>query len=271
MKSILVWVIAAAAVLYAAYAVAMILLHPRFIYPFSQAEFSYPDYERVLVAVPDADPLELRVAKGKTGAPVILYFMGNVGALEIFSAMLEHHRLVGRSVVAMAYRGGGAVPGAPSEKQLKRDAEAAMDFAVELSQEVGGPLIVQGYSLGTGLAQHVVERKANAEGMILVSPYARMCELMAQASNLPACWLPGIQAWRTIDDIGMIKAPVKIIHGTADTLIPPDHSARLLAEYERQGKPASRELIDGAGHSNLMQWPEYLRAIDAFIAEVSKP
>lgn len=250
--------------LYALYTAALIALQGSFIYPFSDRPFSSADYARVEVPVPEAAPLPVRVARGQPGAPVVVYFMGNVGALDLFLPMLEHHRQRGRTVVAMTYRGGGGTEGSPSETRLKADALAVMQSVPEIAGE--GPVVVQGFSLGTGLALHAAAaRPDRVSGVLLAAPYARLCELMERQAKVPACTLPGVQAWRSADRLEGIAAPTLILHGGADTLIPPDQSARLAAAMGTQGLDVTRQIIPDAAHNNLMRFPAYLRAIDAFI------
>ena len=94
---------------------------------------------------------------------------------------------------------------------------------------------------------------------------------MAQASFLPACQLPGIQAWRServVDEIDGTR--VMILHGTADQLIPIDEGRRLQSEFDAAGHGVAEWIeIPGAGHSNLMDFPVYLDEIDRFIAELT--
>ncbi|WP_152912425.1 alpha/beta hydrolase [Candidatus Rhodobacter oscarellae] len=248
-------IVLAALGLYMAYAALMIWLHPRFIYPFSQQPFAHAGYTRHDLS----DGPVVYAHDAGTGAPLVVYIMGNAGSLELFVAMLDHHRAAGRSVVAMGFRGGGGLPGAPSEPVLKADALAAFDAAPGLVADPGA-VIVQGYSLGTGLALHVAARRA-VDGLILSAPYAKLCRLMAQASYLPACLLPGVQKWNSQEDAQNIRAPSLVLHGGADRLIP-TAEGELLASFLPSQSRFVR--IDGAGHTDLMRFPSYLVEIDEF-------
>ncbi|MGV6849217.1 MAG: alpha/beta hydrolase [Marinibacterium sp.] len=243
---------------YVAYGAVMIAIHPRYIYPFVSTPFGGQGYETARVAVAGADPLPVEMFRGDPGAPVVVYFMGNVGALNAFLAMLDHHKAAGRSVVAMTYRGGGGVPGESSETSLKRDALAVVDALPDLG--FTGPVVAQGYSLGTGLALHAAANRDLA-GVLLSAPYTRMCTLMARASYLPACQLPFVQKWQSIDIAAQVGEPVLILHGTGDTLIAP-HFGRELADALPR---AAFVPVNGAGHADLIHTPGYLSAVDAFL------
>ena len=239
----------------------MVWLHPRFIYPFSQEQFAHPGFERVLVPS-GSETIAVYLAKAPTDLPPIVYFMGNAGALAPFISILDFHRNQGRSVVAMTFRGGGGEPGVPSEAALKADALAVLDALPDLGFSF--PPIVHGYSLGSGLALHVAANRP-VHSVLLTAPYDRMCTLMAAASWLPACILPGVQAWKSDRLAASVTAPVTILHGDEDALIPAERSARLEHVLKGSGVTIRREIVAGAGHADLMEWPAYTMALDAFL------
>ena len=244
---------------YLAYAIAMVVLHPNAIYPFAPDPFDNPDYSQEIVG---NRGVTLAVAEG--GDPLaVLYFMGNGGALGFFSFSLDTHQSAGRTVVGMAYRGGGGVAGKPSETTLKADALEAYDW---LAANHDGPIAVHGFSLGTGLAVHVAARRP-VVAVLLVAPYARLCQLMMQASWVPACILPAVQKWQTTRDVDALSAPILIQHGTADQLIPPAQGRVLADKMEAAGLDVTYLAIKDATHNNLAGQPGYRGRIEAFLAQ----
>ncbi len=248
--------LAVLALLYLGYAALMVALHPRFIYPFGAAAFSDPAFIRHQLP----GGAVVYVAEAPPDAPVVLYFMGNVGYLEAFAPMLDHHRAAGRSVVALAYPGGGGVPGRPSETLLKAQALATYDALPALLPEATGPIVAHGYSLGSGLALHVAAEREVA-GVVLSAPYARLCELMAAQSWLPACQLPLVQRWDNLALAPRVTAPVLVTHGSADGLIGIGQGRRLAEALPE----AEFVEIAGAGHNDLLGFPRFLEAIDGFV------
>lgn len=258
----LLWILAMA---YGVYCVVMVAAHARYLYPFQQDRFDLAGFAEQSVAVGGADPLPAYVHQGRVGAPVVMYFMGNLGAVQVYREMLQHHAAEGRSVVAMAYRGGGGVPGEPSEAVLKRDALAVFDALEGLGLD--GPVVVQGYSLGTGVAGHVAARRPVA-GLVLSAPYDRLCDVMTRAAYLPACYLP-VDKWRTARDVSAITAPVLVLHGTADALIPFSQGKSLAARFEdRPDTDTTMVALPGVGHTGLIEAPGYLDAIDEFMGSL---
>ena len=241
MKSTLLALLA----LYLVYAAVMVVLHPKLIYPFFNDDSVLSGFERVTFTAADGTQIFMQEARGK--GPVLLYFMGNAGALLAFDPPLQEHARAGRHVIAMEYRGGAGRPGTPSEDTLKSDALLVAEYAISK----GKPVVVQGYSLGSGLAVHVASTFDVAQ-VILEAPYSRLCTLMAQRSFLPACVLPGVQTWNTLADAPRVKAPVLILHGAADTLIPPQQSVLLQETLPN----AERIVLNGAGHLDLSGHPD---------------
>ena len=77
---------------------------------------------------------------------------------------------------------------------------------------------------------------------------------------MPACILPFVQKWHSIDAARNIDIPILITHGAEDKLIPPSHS-RVFAELPN----VNRRLIEGAGHNNIGNFTDHRDAIEAFI------
>ncbi|MBT8424208.1 MAG: hypothetical protein HKP29_14975 [Silicimonas sp.] len=242
---------------YLAWAALMTWAHPRLIYPFFPDPVDLPGFREVGVAMPDGTEIALQVSEGE--GPTILYFMGNAGALQLFADSLAAHQGQGRRVVALEYRGGGGRPGTPSEAALKRDALAAADHALSY----GDPVVIHAYSLGSGLAVHVAARRTVA-GLILEAPFSRLCALMARAAFLPACIMPLVQRWDTLGDAPDVSAPVLILHGANDRLIPPANSVALDAALGR----SRRVVVEGADHLDIGLNGRTWREIVDFMHEI---
>ena len=239
-------------VAYAGYAALMVWLHPRFIYPFQPDDRVLPGFERVELTAGDGTSVFVQEHPGD--GPALVYFMGNAGSLSLFETAFTRHLEAGRHVIALEYRGGAGRPGSPNEAQLKSDALLAADHAARL----GKPIIVQGFSLGTGLATHVAARR-DVAAVILTAPYDRLCTLMAKAAYLPACLLP-VQKWQSLKDARGITAPILVLHGDKDTLIPPSASRSF-----EDLPTVRREVIPGAAHNDIGGFPAFDDAVESFL------
>lgn len=257
-----VWVMAGLAAAYLGYGALMVRLHPVFLYPFSQEAPRLDGFARVEVplsaALPDAAPVAVLAGGPEDGAPV-LFLMGNAGALGLFEPWLRLHEDAGRRVVAMTYRGGGGEAGTPSEARLKADALAVHDWLAAQ----GRPVAVHGFSLGAALAVHVAARRAVA-AVVLEAPFASACRMMARAALLPACLLP-VQRWDSLADAAAVRAPVLVVHGDADEVIPPAEGRRLFDALAEAGAPARFEAVPGGRHGDLPWSPAYRAAVAGFL------
>jgi fermentation-respiration switch protein FrsA (DUF1100 family) len=65
-----------------------------------------------------------------------------------------------------------------------------------------------------------------------------------------------------------VRAPVLVIHGTADAVIPVSHGRRL---YEAAGQPKQALWVEGAHHNDvpLVAGPRYWSTLAAFGRQVS--
>jgi dipeptidyl aminopeptidase/acylaminoacyl peptidase len=64
-----------------------------------------------------------------------------------------------------------------------------------------------------------------------------------------------------------IDAPVLLVHGSADTVVPAGHLDRLARVRSATGRPTEQLLIDGGQHSWLYEYPAYRRTVAAFLAK----
>ncbi|WP_324828767.1 alpha/beta hydrolase [Qipengyuania zhejiangensis] len=196
------------------------------------------------ISYPTADGLDLvagyRAAEG--GKPTVVYFHGN-GA-DWTSSVVATDRLVpnGYGVLAAEYRGYRGNPGSPSEQGFYKDGQAA--FAYLASRGVAADsIVVIGNSIGSGVAvQMAVDHSPLA--LVLISPFASLTQLVAEKAR----WLPtGLLLRDRYDNhrkLPDVAAPILILHGDADTLIPHPHANRLA-----QANASARLIIfEGYGH-----------------------
>ena len=109
-----------------------------------------------------------------------------------------------------------------------------------------------GESLGGGIATALAAEAAAAgrpvRALILQAPFT---SVWARAGELypfvPARWLV-LDRFDNLARIDAIAAPLLIIHGEADTIVPAAHGRKLL---EAAKEPKRGVFIPGAGHNDL--------------------
>ncbi len=200
--------------------------------------------ERLLTA-PDGARIVNWWAKAAPGQPTLLYFHGNAGSLATRAERIATYRSRGRGVFMMAYRGYAGSSGQPSEAANVADAVLAYDTLVAAGVSPRD-IVVYGKSLGSGVAAQLATLREVA-GLILDAPYTSTVEIGAAAYPfLPVRWLM-LDRYDTLSIIARVTAPLLIVHGELDTVIPVEMGRRLHAAAN-----APKEIVTfpRAGHAD---------------------
>jgi hypothetical protein len=187
--------------------------------------------------------------------PVVLYFHGNGGALNLRGHRFARLTADGTGLVALSYRGYGGSSGRPSEAGLMRDAEAAYAFAT--ARYPAGRLAVYGESLGTGVAVALAAERP-VDKVILESPFTSAVAIGAAVYPFLPVRLMMKDRFASDERIGKITAPILVMHGARDNVVPISYGERL---YSLITAPKKFVRFDQGGHSDLDSYgaPEVVR------------
>lgn len=180
------------------------------------------------------------------GSPrrVTLHLHGNAGNVSHRSLSARNILAAGSSVLLLDYRGYGKSEGAPSERGLYRDGEAAFDW---LTAQGHAPeqIVLHGESLGTAVAAYVAERRKCA-GLVLEAPFPSARAVAGRVVPL----LGPILVWgyETKARMKNIRAPVFVIHGDRDEIIAYEFGQEVFAAAN---DPKWFWTIPGATHNDL--------------------
>jgi fermentation-respiration switch protein FrsA (DUF1100 family) len=177
--------------------------------------------------------------------PVVLYFHGNGGALRLRVDRFKKFAADGIGLIGVSYRGYGGSTGQPTETGLIEDARAAYAFAAV--RYPAARIVLWGESLGTGVAVALAAEKPVGR-LILESPYTSTVDVAAaQYWFLPVRFLMKDQ-FRSDLRITRVTAPVLIMHGDADGIIPIRYGQRLFSLV-----PGKKRMVrfPGGGHNDL--------------------
>jgi fermentation-respiration switch protein FrsA (DUF1100 family) len=208
-------------------------------YVFQRALMYFPDTARTAPAaagLPQAEEVTLRSSDGETliawhvaprdGKPLVLYFQGNAGGSNLRANRFRWLTADGTGLLALSYRGYGGSTGSPSEEGIIRDAQAAYDFA--RTRHPNHRIVVFGESLGSAVAVALASENKIA-GLILDAPFTSAADVGAKAYPFaPVRWLMK-DTWRSDLRIGRISAPLLVLHGERDTIVPISFGERLFA------------------------------------------
>lgn len=148
----------------------------------------------------------------------IIVFHGNAGSACGRTFFAEMFRDQPYDVILAEYPGYSGLPGPTSEAAILSAAHALVTH-IRSTIPNGGPLILLGESLGSGVATSIASQQP-VSGLILIAPYTSIAEMAKRAFP----WLPtGLilkHTFRADEWAKAVKAPVLIIHGEKDATIP---------------------------------------------------
>jgi fermentation-respiration switch protein FrsA (DUF1100 family) len=177
--------------------------------------------------------------------PVVLYFQGNAEGLPARAGRFTWLVADGTGLLALCYRGYGGSSGCPTEAGLIRDAVAAYGFA--RARYPAKRVVLWGESLGTGVAVALAAGHEIA-GLILDAPFTSAAEVGAAAYPFaPVRWLMK-DKFRSDERIGRVSAPLLVLHGEQDAIVPIKFGERLFA-LAREPKHFAR--FAQGGHVDL--------------------
>jgi len=188
----------------------------------------YKPWKGQEIWIPTHDNLRLNAALITTPNPkgAILYLHGNKGNVKRCLAQTTQFENLGYDVLVPDYRSYGKSEGVlRSEKQMYQDVQTIYAFLKTKYSNI----VVIGYSLGSGMAAYVAAQNEVA-GLILVAPFKSLVDMKKR--YIP--YVPNFllkYPFRTDQLLAKTQAPIAIIHGKADELIPYESSLELKEMY----------------------------------------
>jgi len=211
----------------------------------SPASVGLESVEEKVIRTPDGAEVILWWGKARPGQPTLLYFHGNGGSLAGRAQTIAGFLGRGQGVAMMTYRGYGGSTGRPSERANIADALRAYDALVAWGVKPED-IVLYGESLGSGVAAQVSAKRPSG-GLVLDAPYTSIVDVGAAAYPFLPARLLMRDRYETMRVIGQIQAPLLVIHGDEDEVIPVDMGRRVF-----EAAPELKEIVilRGAGHNN---------------------
>ncbi len=202
--------------------------------------------EEVVVKTKYTKRLLAWYAPAPQGRPTILYFHGNGGSLATRADRLDFLRQQGYGVLITTYRGYSGSSGSPAEFPIKMDAI----YFYHWLQSKGvseSDIVLYGESLGTGVAI-ATALNHHPGAVILEAPYSAIVDVAASKYWwMPVRWFMK-DRFESDKLIGQLSAPVFMVHGELDEVIPIRHAKKL---FEAASQPKEAVWLRDADHSNL--------------------
>lgn len=169
----------------------------------------------------------------------LVYFHGARVNLTGSIYRLRGFRDAAFNVLAIDYRGfGRSTARLPSESSVYEDAEAAWNW-LDARVPDRGRRILYGHSLGGAIAAEVALRAGGAAALVLESSFTSLPEVTALGPLLTL-------RMDLLAKLERLDLPVLVVHGSNDTVVPPEMARRLFAAARG---PKRLVMVEGATHS----------------------
>jgi fermentation-respiration switch protein FrsA (DUF1100 family) len=211
----------------------------------SPASFALAGVEERVLKTPDGAILIAWFGPAPPGRPTLLYFHGNAGNLANRSERVRRYVARGLGVFMLSYRGYSGSTGRPSERANVADAKLAYE-ALIAEGVAADDIILYGESLGSGVAVQLAAEKP-VGGIILDAPYTSIVDVAADAYPFFPVRPFLFDRYETLRYLPKIDAPLLVIHGEEDEVIP---VAMGRAVYAAANGPKEIVTFPGAGHSD---------------------
>jgi uncharacterized protein len=209
------------------------------------AAAGFPEAEEVVLDTADGERVIVWHVPPRADKAAVLYFHGNGGALRYRVGRFRALTADGTGLVALSYRGYGGSSGRPTETGLLTDAQAAYAFAA--ARYPAERIAVWGESLGSGVAVPLAAERPVGR-VVLEAPFTSAADVGAGVYWFIPVRLLMKDQFRSDLRIGQVTAPVLVLHGDRDNVVPFALGERL---YALINSPKRFVRFRGGGHEGL--------------------
>lgn len=210
------------------------------------SKYNLPNTQDIMVKGSDGLNIQLWFHKPKKDMPMVLYLHGNAYTLGYRSPRFKKLIDMGFGFVAPAYHGFSKSEGKPNKANILADVVTSIKFMQEKGFKTEDTIII-GESLGSGVAA-TIAAQYQFKGVFLITPYTSIANRAQEIYwYLPIKFLVK-DNFSTEENIALIHAPLLMVHGTNDTVIPYTHSEKLMSIAK---EPKKLIIYPEMTHSNL--------------------
>lgn len=211
------------------------------------------------LTTPDGVKLAARYWPNPAAKYTLLYLHGNYEDLGRLAEYMPEFVAAGYAVFALDYRRYGRSEGVPTEANTCADAALAYEY---LRGKLGVPadrIVIFGYSLGAGPGIELALHRP-AAGLVVQGAFVSAYRVMTRIPLFPG------DKFVNIAKVPHLKLPVLVIHGLADSTVPPWHGQAL---YDAITAPKAKLFVESGPHAGLgdftgpRYWAELRRFTDS--------
>jgi uncharacterized protein len=224
------------------------------------------EFEDVAIGTGDGERLHgwwVPAGGGPASAHVLLFHgnAGNVGDRVLHASLLA---AAGLDVLLFDYRGYGRSTGRPAEAGTYHDAHAAREALLSRPGVDPARVVYLGESLGGAVALALAVEHPPA-ALVLMSTFTSVRDMARRHYPvIPPALVP--DAYPSLRRIADLRAPLLVIHGDRDEIVPLLHGEAL---FEAASEPKRLHVVEGAGHNDLvtLAGEEWAAAVAALVAK----
>ena len=206
---------------------------------------------------------------GTPSGVTVLVCNGNGGDRSLRAGFARGLAGTGHAVLLFDYRGYGGNAGTPSEAGLRADARAALGHLRSRPDVDPERIIYFGESLGAAVAAQLAAERAPL-ALVLRSPFPTLADVgRIHYPYLPVTDALLIDRYRVVDALAGLRAPVLVVAGDRDTLVPLALSRRV---HDAVPGPKRFIVVAGAEHNDpgLAEGPALVGEIVRFLDDVAR-
>ena len=235
-----------------------ILFHPKSLDRNYTFRFDQPFTE---LNIPVSSTRNLNVIKftvDSASKGIVLYFHGNRQNIERYAKFSKLFTEQDFEVWMMDYPGFGKSTGKRNEQVIYQDAMLLYKMAIAMQPSEN--IIIYGRSMGTGVASQLASVR-DCRHLILETPYYNIDALAKHYFPIYPVNPMSKYSFPTNEYLKFVKAPITIIHGTHDEVIPYKQAKKL-----KQENPVINFItIEKGKHNNLSEYPMFNKTIAAIL------
>ncbi len=220
-----------------------------------------------VVKVKTKDNIDLEawyIAPSIENKPVIIFFHGNAGNYSHRIHKSVEYLNAGYGVLLAGYRGYGANSGTISEAGFYNDGRAYIDWLLQEKNIKLSQIVIYGESIGSGVAVQMAT-EYDISGLILEVPFSSLLEVATKRYFFVPVKFLLKDKFMNLDKIKGINAPLLIMHGVKDKVIPFDLSKKL---FDKAKQPKKFVDFPLANHNNLYDFGASAHVLD-FLASIN--
>jgi len=221
------------------------------------------DFEDVVLTTKDNVNIAAWYIPALSERGVLLFCHGNAGNISHRLDSIRIFHDLNLSVLIFDYKGYGNSEGSPTEEGTYLDAEAALDYLINVKKIHPAKVILFGRSLGSAVAAEIALRH-KAGALIIESGFTSVPDLGHKYFPFLPVRLLSRYSYATASKVSKINIPKLFIHSPQDEIIPFGHGRHL---YENAFPPKEFLEITG-GHNDgfLISGDVYTDGLDRFIS-----